>query len=158
MYAKFKELADEAIALQNKDRMDAALREISALCAPSVANKSFAEAVAAETGGKVVTYGEADLVEHAPIDIATKLATAKHGDLVFPDGDETKAAPADVLAAAKPGDTVQATIISEGEAKFAPSERHTGLGSPIVTAILADADRPKPRSVLKREAKKGGAK
>jgi hypothetical protein len=33
MYAKIKDLADEAIALQNKDRMDAALREISGLCA-----------------------------------------------------------------------------------------------------------------------------
>lgn len=32
MSEKIKQLADEAIALQNKDRMDAALREISALC------------------------------------------------------------------------------------------------------------------------------
>lgn len=34
MYEKIKQLADEAIALQNKDRMDVALREISALCNP----------------------------------------------------------------------------------------------------------------------------
>jgi hypothetical protein len=32
MYQHIKHLADEALALQNKDRMDAALREISALC------------------------------------------------------------------------------------------------------------------------------
>jgi hypothetical protein len=32
MYEKIKTLADEAIALQNKNRMDAVLREISALC------------------------------------------------------------------------------------------------------------------------------
>lgn len=31
MYARIKELADEAIKLQNKDRMDAVLREISEL-------------------------------------------------------------------------------------------------------------------------------
>jgi hypothetical protein len=35
MYLKIKQLADEALALQNKGRMDAALREISALCAES---------------------------------------------------------------------------------------------------------------------------
>ena len=33
MYKQIKELADEAIALQNKDRMDAVLREISELAA-----------------------------------------------------------------------------------------------------------------------------
>lgn len=32
---KIKELADEALALQNKDKMDSALREISALCVES---------------------------------------------------------------------------------------------------------------------------
>lgn len=32
MHTEIKKLADEALALQNKDRMDAALREISALC------------------------------------------------------------------------------------------------------------------------------
>jgi hypothetical protein len=34
MYQEIKRLADEAIALQNKDRMDAVLRQISALCTP----------------------------------------------------------------------------------------------------------------------------
>ena len=33
MYTQIKQLADEALALQNKDRMDAALRKISAACA-----------------------------------------------------------------------------------------------------------------------------
>jgi hypothetical protein len=39
MYQEIKRLADEALALQNKDRMDAALREISGMCeaAPAVA-------------------------------------------------------------------------------------------------------------------------
>jgi|AraplaDrversion2_2_1032049.scaffolds.fasta_scaffold00773_42 hypothetical protein len=32
MYQQIKQLADDALALQNKNRMDAALREISALC------------------------------------------------------------------------------------------------------------------------------
>ena len=32
MYQQIKQLADEALAQQNKDRMDAALRGISALC------------------------------------------------------------------------------------------------------------------------------
>lgn len=37
MYPKIKQLADEAIALQNKDRMDAVLREISGVCADAYA-------------------------------------------------------------------------------------------------------------------------
>lgn len=32
MYQRIKQLADEAVALQNKLRMEAALREISAIC------------------------------------------------------------------------------------------------------------------------------
>jgi hypothetical protein len=32
MYQQIKQLADDALALQNKDRMDAALRQISAMC------------------------------------------------------------------------------------------------------------------------------
>lgn len=32
MYEQIKQLAEEALALQNKDRMEAALRKISALC------------------------------------------------------------------------------------------------------------------------------
>jgi hypothetical protein len=34
MYQEIKRLADEAIALQNKLQMEAALRQISALCVP----------------------------------------------------------------------------------------------------------------------------
>ena len=32
MYEQIKQIADEAIKVQNKDKMDAALREISGLC------------------------------------------------------------------------------------------------------------------------------
>lgn len=32
MYEQIKKLADEALAIQNKDRMDAALRQIGAMC------------------------------------------------------------------------------------------------------------------------------
>ena len=35
MYQRIKQLADDAIALQNKNSMDAALREISGMCDPS---------------------------------------------------------------------------------------------------------------------------
>ena len=38
MYQKIKALADEAIKLQNKNRMDAALREISAMCSQNEPN------------------------------------------------------------------------------------------------------------------------
>jgi hypothetical protein len=96
MYKQIKQLADEAIALQNKDRMDAALREISACCGramddnsytgveldagladASKANRALVEKVAAETGGEVVSYGEAkplDMAEDAPTDAPAKPA------------------------------------------------------------------------------------
>ena len=32
MYKQIKQLADDALALQNKDSMDAALRKVSAMC------------------------------------------------------------------------------------------------------------------------------
>lgn len=32
MYQQIKQLADDALALQNKDRMDSALRQIGAMC------------------------------------------------------------------------------------------------------------------------------
>ena len=47
MYKEIQRLAEEALALQNKDRMEAALRKISALCdqaaeqQPESAPKSF---------------------------------------------------------------------------------------------------------------------
>jgi len=55
MYEKIKQLADEAVALQNKNRMDAALREISALTVLQMETEALADAV----GGEVVTYGTA---------------------------------------------------------------------------------------------------
>jgi len=61
MYTKIKQLADEAIALQNKDRMDAALREISDICGMTTecevlhegnyAGSSIAKKAAAKKGG-----------------------------------------------------------------------------------------------------------
>lgn len=39
MYEKIKQLADEALAIQNKDHMDATLREISTLCAHAAARQ-----------------------------------------------------------------------------------------------------------------------
>jgi hypothetical protein len=38
MYEQIKKLADEAMALQNKDRMDAALRDISVVCGGQLAD------------------------------------------------------------------------------------------------------------------------
>lgn len=43
MYEKIKKLADEAIALQNKGRMDAALREIGELAGCAVASDAYVE-------------------------------------------------------------------------------------------------------------------
>lgn len=51
MYEQIKKLADDALALQNKDRMDAALREISALCGQA------AEQQPAATDGADTTDG-----------------------------------------------------------------------------------------------------
>lgn len=124
MYKQIKALADEAIALQNKDRMDAALREISGIC------QAAADELANAYGALAVKRGRHDLLERAPAA-----------------GDAT---PADVLAAAQPGDAVQVTGTSDGagnekvlDVKVVPA-RHTGLDSPIVTAILADAPTAKP--------------
>ncbi len=46
MYANIKELADKAIALQNKNGMEAALRDISVMC---VVPKPEADAIADKT-------------------------------------------------------------------------------------------------------------
>jgi hypothetical protein len=51
MYQQIKQLADEALALQNKDRMDAALRDISALAKAGHAREcAFQEAATTGTG------------------------------------------------------------------------------------------------------------
>lgn len=51
MYQQIKHVADEALALQNKDRMDAALRDISALANAGHARESaFQDAIATGTG------------------------------------------------------------------------------------------------------------
>jgi len=53
MYEKIKQLADEAVALQNKNRMDAVLRAISGLCEACAVvepKKAYAPGLAALTG------------------------------------------------------------------------------------------------------------
>lgn len=67
MYEQIKTLADKAIALQNKDHMDVALREISAICheafadahLEALANGSAMLATSIDESGEVeyVTYG-----------------------------------------------------------------------------------------------------
>lgn len=58
MLNKIKELADEALKLQNKNRMDEVLREISAMCTPEESKNSVIETVAdgerIESGAMVV--------------------------------------------------------------------------------------------------------
>jgi hypothetical protein len=67
MYQKIKALADEAIALQNKTRMDAVLREISALCNPEL-RRQLADAellVSAPTGFRRLTAEQFEAAEAA---------------------------------------------------------------------------------------------
>lgn len=48
MYQRIKQLADDAVKLQNKDRMDAALREISALTIAQMEAEAAPKAMDAE--------------------------------------------------------------------------------------------------------------
>lgn len=57
MYEKIKTLADEALALQNKDRMDAVLREISAMCETANVPQANAPMDAEQ-------FEEAELLQH----------------------------------------------------------------------------------------------
>ena len=66
MYAKIKELADEAIALQNKDRMDAVLREISVKCADALA-EAFCDVMDTGTGVVQMSCSESgEIVARCP--------------------------------------------------------------------------------------------
>lgn len=96
MYQKIKQLADEAVALQNKDRMDAALREISAMCDPEVLRQLADSAMLASTSTSF------------PFDRAKFNAVPAPGESlpVF--------LPADAPAGTAPGSTVAATGISDG--------------------------------------------
>ena len=67
MYAKIKELADEAIALQNKNRMDEVLRYISEICAPNAV---------------MLVDGQYRTEVPPPADPAAVLAAAQPGDTV----------------------------------------------------------------------------
>jgi hypothetical protein len=100
-----KELADKAIEMQNKDRMDASLREISALCAMFDSNeevhRKLLDAAMLErstTGFAAVklTVGEDGVV-------AGQLFTAE--DMLLPAGTQITGDD----AGAQPGDTVEIT-------------------------------------------------
>jgi hypothetical protein len=73
MYTKIKQLADDAIALQNKDRMDAALREISEVC--YCAHESALNDLISDGTGIVVAAvndaGEIS-VNHVPVNSSKK--------------------------------------------------------------------------------------
>jgi len=75
MYTKIKQLADGAIALQNKDRMDAALREISAMCADAYAYPCALDDLLSTGSGITSTSVNVDgeiEVTHIPIHSAKK--------------------------------------------------------------------------------------
>lgn len=60
MYAKIKELADEALRLQNKDRMDSALHEISLICLERMRECSMVPAAVLHSydGADRTVYGD----------------------------------------------------------------------------------------------------
>lgn len=96
-----KQLADKAIALQNKDRMDATLREISALCDLTHGLKE----------PEVLASAQPDLAAKPADDGIIRSATNPIRTIVSTN--ESTAAMADdfsaKLAAAKPGDTMHIT-------------------------------------------------
>lgn len=57
MYGQIMKLADDALKLQNKDRMDLALREIKSLCVPE-------EFTVKQYGETKEFSTEAEMVEH----------------------------------------------------------------------------------------------
>ena len=117
MYAKIKELADEAIALQNKNRMDEVLRYISAICAP---------------GAVMLVDGQYKTAVPPPVDIGT----------ISPNPVVLDGPVGEIVVPCPEADAYMTATATQ-------PERHTGLDSPIVTAILKAAGKP---------AKKGGAK
>jgi hypothetical protein len=93
MYTKIKQLADEAIALQNKDRMDAALREISALCGETdeVLHYRDPEEVAAGLARIDAASHDAELVRMGvPMNTGFGLAYVRQeGCAIHPDDTDT---------------------------------------------------------------------
>lgn len=91
MYQQIKQLADEALALQNKDQMDAALREISARCHAADVGTQKLIAEQRETlaaGGNLLVSHSTD----APLAAAEPLGAEQAASV------ETNAAPAPAKA------------------------------------------------------------
>ncbi len=59
MYTRIKELADSAVALQNKINMEAALREISGICYMQSAKNMFSDMRDAQQAGATTVDVEA---------------------------------------------------------------------------------------------------
>lgn len=148
MYLKIKELADEAIALQNKNAMDAALREISAMTAQTIAAR--ASVTPEKMVIKELAAGKTVLLDGQYV----KLVSGDAPALPHPEGAEESGP-----VAAKTGDKKgSGNIIREG--RFPPPE--------FLGAIVTDKDGNKSfsgamdkknRDELEAEiSKKGGAK
>lgn len=79
MFQKIKQLADEAVALQNKDRMDAALRKISVVCG----QLADSEALTSSSSDTAFPFDRAkpDAVDTAvdPVVIASTVKPSKKG-------------------------------------------------------------------------------
>ena len=82
MYTGIKELADSAVALQNKINMEAALREIGSLCNMMLDSVSLASAPIADAGVDLARVKTGDLTE-ASLEAATAEALASGEKLSF---------------------------------------------------------------------------
>ncbi len=78
MYKHIKQLADQAIELQNKGVMETALRSISALCEPSAVDKAVTSANAKEGDAVQITGIENTETGETKV-LSVKVASAKKG-------------------------------------------------------------------------------
>ena len=76
MIIKIKQLADEAIKLQNKNRMDEVLREISAMCDIDIV-AAIDEKIKKETKAVRNSIKEYGLTYKVPEELAEELRTGK---------------------------------------------------------------------------------
>lgn len=160
MYLKIKQLADEAIALQNKIQMDAALREISAMCEPvtltvrmrdpssematvvdEIGEHLMAIDAATRTPRSTVDINDVPaLVEKARSSITPEKMVVKElaaGKTILLDGQYVKLVRGDAPA-------LQGKLISEG--RFPPPE--------LLGGVVADKDGNKSFSgMLERDPK-----
>lgn len=77
MYNQIKQLADEAIALQNKDRMEAALREIASIAYRESGKTMFEDARIAKNGSEPCPECLKPRSKCAPDDTGTAIAMSK---------------------------------------------------------------------------------